>query len=455
MAHETDEPTLAAEDPEIAALVEAEAQRQYEKIRLIASENYVSRAVLEATGTVLTNKYSEGYAGKRYYEGQQVIDQIETHRHRARQGAVRRRARQRAALLGLARQPRGLPGVPAARRHGPGHGAADGGHLTHGWPVSATGKWFTPVALRRARGHRPGRHGRGARDRAARAAQADHLRRHRHPAHHRLPGLRGDRQGGRRDPAGRHRAHRRPGRRRRAPDPGRATPTSSPPPPTRPCAARAAPCCSATEEHAKAIDKAVFPGLQGGPHNHTTAGIAVALDEAAQPDFKDYAAAIVANAKALAAALTERGFDLVSGGTDNHLLLVDLTNKGVTGKVAAKALDAAGIELNFNAVPFDPRRPSTPPACAWARPRSPPAASAPTRCRRSPPGSTRCCDCGQPRGRGRHRAGGRRGTRPGPRLPRPRRPRRLRRREPQAAQPRTDPVRRCRGTGWGRGRRAA
>src|SRR6202011_5450291 len=110
----------------------------------------------------------------------------------------------------------------------------------------------------------------------------------------------------------------------------------------------------------KAIDKAVFPGLQGGPHNHTTAAIAVALKEASQPSFKDYAANIVANAQALGEALNERGFDLVSGGTDNHLLLVDLTSKGVTGKVAAKALDAAGVELNFNTVPFDPRRPFDP-----------------------------------------------------------------------------------------------
>jgi glycine hydroxymethyltransferase len=115
-----------------------------------------------------------------------------------------------------------------------------------------------------------------------------------------------------------------------------------------------------TAQHAKAIDKAVFPGLQGGPHNHTTAAIAVALKEAAQPSFKDYAAAIVANAQALAGELAGRGFDLVSGGTDNHLLLVDLTGKGVTGKVAAKALDAAGVELNFNAVPFDPRKPLDP-----------------------------------------------------------------------------------------------
>jgi glycine hydroxymethyltransferase len=113
-------------------------------------------------------------------------------------------------------------------------------------------------------------------------------------------------------------------------------------------------------EHAKAIDKAVFPGLQGGPHNSTTAAIAVALKEAAMPDFRAYAAAVVANAKALAAALTSRGFDLVSGGTDNHLLLVDLTSKDIPGKPAAKALDRAGIELNFNTVPYDPRKPFDP-----------------------------------------------------------------------------------------------
>ncbi|HVK23706.1 MAG TPA: serine hydroxymethyltransferase, partial [Actinokineospora sp.] len=113
-------------------------------------------------------------------------------------------------------------------------------------------------------------------------------------------------------------------------------------------------------KHAKALDKAVFPGLQGGPHNHTTAAIAVALAEAAKPEFRDYAAGIVANAKALAEALTERGFELVSGGTDNHLILVDLTNKGVAGKPAAQALDKAGIELNYNTVPFDPRKPFDP-----------------------------------------------------------------------------------------------
>jgi glycine hydroxymethyltransferase len=115
-----------------------------------------------------------------------------------------------------------------------------------------------------------------------------------------------------------------------------------------------------TEEHAKAIDKAVFPGLQGGPHNHTTAAIAVALKEAAEPSFRDYAAQIVKNSRALAAALVDKNFDLVTGGSDNHLLLIDLTSKGIGGKPAAQALDRAGIELNFNTVPYDSRKPFDP-----------------------------------------------------------------------------------------------
>jgi glycine hydroxymethyltransferase len=113
-------------------------------------------------------------------------------------------------------------------------------------------------------------------------------------------------------------------------------------------------------EHAKDVDRAVFPGLQGGPHNHTTAAIAVALREAAQPEFRDYAHQVVKNAQALAAALTARGYDLVSGGTDNHLILMDLTPKGIGGKPAAKALDRAGIETNYNTVPFDQRKPFDP-----------------------------------------------------------------------------------------------
>jgi glycine hydroxymethyltransferase len=114
------------------------------------------------------------------------------------------------------------------------------------------------------------------------------------------------------------------------------------------------------EEHKNAIDRAVFPGLQGGPHNHTTAAIAVAAKEAAQPAFKEYAKAIVDNAKALADALASRGFNLITGGTDNHLILLDLTPKNVPGKVAARALDRAGIVANYNSIPFDPRKPFDP-----------------------------------------------------------------------------------------------
>jgi glycine hydroxymethyltransferase len=113
-------------------------------------------------------------------------------------------------------------------------------------------------------------------------------------------------------------------------------------------------------EHAQAIDRAVFPGLQGGPHVHNTAALAVALKEAAQPSFKDYARNVVANARALAEALVAKGYDVVSGGTDNHLILIDLTNKNVSGKIAARALDKAGIELNYNSVPYDTRKPFDP-----------------------------------------------------------------------------------------------
>lgn len=116
----------------------------------------------------------------------------------------------------------------------------------------------------------------------------------------------------------------------------------------------------AKKEHAAAIDRAVFPGLQGGPHNHTTAAIAVAAKEASEPAFKSYAKKIVENAKVLANELVSKGFNLVTGGTDNHLILIDLTPKNVTGKIAAKALDRAGIVSNYNAIPFDPRKPFDP-----------------------------------------------------------------------------------------------
>jgi len=357
--HQPAIPHLAAADPELAELVEGEAKRQFEKVRLIASENYVSTAVLEATGTVLTNKYSEGYAGKRYYEGQQFIDKVEL--------LAIERAK---AVFGVdhvnvqtySGSPANLAVYLALANPGDtvmGMGLPAGGHLTHGWSVSATGKWFRAVqyGVRKDTGRidldevrelamaeRPKLIFCGGTaiprtiDFAGFAAIAREIDAVLVADIAHIAGLVAG--GAHPSPVGHaqiistttHKTLRGP---------------------------RGAMLMS-DAEHAKALDKAVFPGLQGGPHNHTTAAIAVALAEAAQPAFREYAAAIVANAKALAEALLERGFDLVSGGTDNHLILADLTNKGIGGKPAAKALDRAGIELNYNTVPFDPRKPFDP-----------------------------------------------------------------------------------------------
>jgi glycine hydroxymethyltransferase len=350
---------LPAYDPELANLIEGEAQRQHDKLRMIPSENYVSAAVLEATGSVLTNKYSEGYPGKRYYEGQQFIDQIE-------QLAIDR-AKQlfktdHANVQPYSGSPANLAIYLAFAKPGDtvmGMALPMGGHLTHGWNVSATGKWFNAVQynVRKdtgridfdevrdlARKERPklifcggtaiprtidfAKFAEIAREvDAVLAADIAHIA--------------GLIAGG---------AH---------PSPvGHADVISTTTHKTL-RGPRGAMLMS-TAERAKDIDKAVFPGLQGGPHNHTTAGIAVALKEAAEPAFTQYASQVVANAKALATAMQERGFDLISGGTDNHLILVDLSNKGIGGKPAAKMLDRAGIELNYNTVPYDTRKPFDP-----------------------------------------------------------------------------------------------
>src|SRR3954467_3273049 len=348
--------TLHAVDPEIADLIAAEERRQRDKIRLIASENYVSGAVLAATGSVLTNKYSEGYPGKRYYEGQQYIDRSEqlcSDRARALFGA------DHANVQPYSGSPANLAVFLAFVKPGDtvmGMSLPAGGHLTHGWNVSATGTWFRAVqyGVRRtdqridldevrdlARKERPRLLFAGGTaiprtiDFAAFAEIAREVGALLVADIAHIAGLIAG--GAHPSPAGHadvistttHKTLRGP---------------------------RGA-MLMTTAEHATAIDKAVFPGLQGGAHNHTTAGIAVALHEAGQPEFRAYGHQIGANAKALATALSGHGFDLVSGGTDNHLILIDLTNKGVEGKPAAKALDRAGIELNFNTVPYDPRKP--------------------------------------------------------------------------------------------------
>ena len=346
-------------DPEIATLIQAEQRRQASKLRMIASENDVSAAVLEATGSVLTNKYSEGYPGKRYYEGQQIIDQVE-------QLAIDRAK----ALFGvdhanvqpLSGAPANLAVYLAFLQPGDtvmGMSLPMGGHLTHGWNVSATGKWFHAVQYdvrkdtgvvdmdevrAQALAERPkvifcgGTAIPRTIDFPAFAAIAKEIDAVLVADIAHIAGLVA---GG---------AH---------PSPvGHASVITTTTHKTLRGPRGAMILCDA--EHAKAIDRAVFPGLQGGPHDHTTAAIAVALKEASQPEFREYAHTIVANAKALADALLDRGFDLVSGGTDNHLILVDLTSKGIAGKPAARALDRANIELNYNAVPFDPRKPFDP-----------------------------------------------------------------------------------------------
>ncbi len=350
---------LTAADPDIADLVRGEERRQAEKIRLIASENYVSQAVLDATGTVLTNKYSEGYPGKRYYEGQQIIDQVET---LAIERAKSLFGVDHANVQPYSGSPANLAVYLALAKPGEtvmGMALPMGGHLTHGWSVSATGAWFNAVqyGVRRdtgridmdevrdvARRERPKLIFAGGTaiprtiDFAAFAEIAQEVGAVLVADIAHIAGLIA---GG---------AH---------PSPvGHAEVISTTTHKTLRGPRGAMLMCD--ERHAKAIDRAVFPGLQGGPHNHTTAAIAVALHEAMQPSFRDYASSIVSNAVALAEALAVRGFDLVSGGTDNHLILVDLTNKDVAGKPAARALDKAGIVVNYNTVPYDTRKPFDP-----------------------------------------------------------------------------------------------
>jgi glycine hydroxymethyltransferase len=353
------EPNLKSADPEISQLIDQEARRQHEKVRLIPSENYASRAVMEATGSVLSNKYSEGYAGKRYYEGQQYIDQVETL-------AVERIKK----LFGVAHanvQP--YSGSPANFavyfafcKPGDtvlGMSLPSGGHLTHGWNVSVTGAFFNSkqYGVRRsdqridfdevaslAREHKPKLLwcGATAYPRVIDYAKFAEIAREvgavlvADIAH--IAGLIA---GG---------AH---------PSPvGLAeiiTTTSH-----KTLRGPRGGIVMCDEKHRPAIDKAVFPGLQGGPHNGTTAAIAVAAREASTEAFKKYAHAIVDNAKAMAEVLMSRGLTLTTGGTENHLILADLTPKQVPGKIAAKALDRAGIVCNYNSVPFDTRKPFDP-----------------------------------------------------------------------------------------------
>jgi glycine hydroxymethyltransferase len=353
-----DEP-LSVTDPKVQELVRAEERRQADKIRLIPSENYVSRAVLEATGSVFSNKYSEGYAGKRYYEGQQFVDPLET---LAQERACSLFGADHANVQPYSGSPANLAVYFAFLKPGDkvmGLALPMGGHLTHGWNVSITGRYFQSVqyGVRRdtgridldevrdlARRERPQLLWAGGTaysrlwDFAAMAEIAREVGARFAVDMAHIAGLVA---GG---------AH-------PSPIPHADVVTTTTHKTLRGPRGGMLLCRTA---HASALDKAVFPGLQGGPHDHTTAGIAVALHEASQPAFREYAQNVVKNAAVLASELMARGYHVVSGGTDNHLILVDLTSKNIPGKIAAKALDKAGIELNYNSVPYDTRKPFDP-----------------------------------------------------------------------------------------------
>jgi len=346
-------------DPKLADLLQREDERQAQSLCLIPSENYCSAAVLEANGTVLVNKYSEGYPGRRYYEGNEVIDEVES---LAISRAKELFGAEHVNVQPYSGSPANLAVYLAFLEPGDtvmGLSLPAGGHLTHGWSVSATGIWFNAVHY-------------GV-DRESGRVDMDAVRDLALSSRPKILFCGGTAVPRTIDFAGfaeiagevgalmvadvSHIAGLIAGGAHPSPIPHADVVMTTTHKTLRGPRGALLMC---REEHAKAIDRAVFPGLQGGPHQHQTAAIAAALGEALAPEFSTYAHGTVANSKALAEALIERGFDLVSGGTDNHLILLDVTPKGLSGKQAATALARAGIVTNANAIPFDPRKPFDP-----------------------------------------------------------------------------------------------
>jgi glycine hydroxymethyltransferase len=350
--------TLAESDPELAEAIRLELSRQRDEIELIASENIVSRAVLEAQGSVLTNKYAEGLPGRRYYGGCQYVDIAE-------KLAIERATRLFGCRFANVQPHSGASANVAAfmalMQPGDtflGLNLAAGGHLTHGSPVNMSGKWFRPVpyGVRRddhridmdevgkfAREHRPKLIVAGG---SAYPRIID-FRRFREIA---------DEVGAYLVVDMAHFAGLVAGGTHPSPFPHAHVVTSTTHKTLR--GPRAGFILTDNEELARKTNSAVFPGLQGGPLMHVIAAKAVAFGEALRPSFKVYARNVVENAKALAETLKSRGFDIVSGGTDTHLMLVDLRGKRLTGKVAEAALGRARITCNKNGVPFDPEKPA-------------------------------------------------------------------------------------------------
>ncbi len=350
--------TLAETDPELARSIEAELHRQRHKIELIASENIVSRAVLDAQGSVLTNKYAEGYPGRRYYGGCEHVDiaeQLAIDRAKQLFGCAYANVQphsgaqaNQCVLLALCKPGDTILGMSLAA----------GGHLTHGAAPNLSGKWFEAVQYgvsrddaqidfdeveTLARAHRPKLIIAGGSayprviDFARFRAIADEVGAFFHVDMAHFAGL---------VAAGVH----------PSPLPHAHVVTTTTHKTLR--GPRGGLILSNDEALGRKINSAAFPGLQGGPLMHIIASKAAAFREALEPSFKSYARQVVDNAKTLAATLLENGFDIVSGGTDTHLMLVDLRSKGLTGKAAEESLDRAGITCNKNGVPFDPEKPT-------------------------------------------------------------------------------------------------
>ncbi|AMV12515.1 serine hydroxymethyltransferase [Geobacillus sp. G4] len=347
---------LPQQDPQVFAAIEQERKRQHAKIELIASENFVSRAVMEAQGSVLTNKYAEGYPGRRYYGGCEYVDIVED--------LARERAKQLFGAEHVNVQPHSGAQANMAvyftvLEHGDtvlGMNLSHGGHLTHGSPVNFSGIQYNFVEYgvdpethvidyddvrEKARLHRPKLIVAGASaypriiDFAKFREIADEVGAYLMVDMAHIAGL---------VAAG---VHPNP-----VPYAHFVTTTTH-----KTLRGPRGGMILCQEQFAKQIDKAIFPGIQGGPLMHVIAAKAVALGEALQDDFKVYAKRVVENAKRLAAALQNEGFTLISGGTDNHLLLVDLRPQQLTGKTAEKVLDEVGITVNKNTIPYDPESP--------------------------------------------------------------------------------------------------
>jgi glycine hydroxymethyltransferase len=349
--------SLAEADPEIAAAVGKELGRQRDEIELIASENIVSKAVLEAQGSVLTNKYAEGLPGRRYYGGCQYVDIAETL-------AIERVTKLFGCRFANVQPHSGASANAAAfmALMSPGDiflglNLAAGGHLTHGSPVNMSGRWFKPVpySVRRddhridmdevrklAREHKP---------KVIIAGGSAYPRTLDFRAFREIA----DEVGAKLMVDMAHFAGLVAGGVHPSPFPHAHVVTSTAHKTLR--GPRSGFVLTDDEELAKKVNSAVFPGLQGGPLMHVIAAKAVAFGEALKPSFKVYAKNVVENAKALAETLKSKGFDIVSGGTDTHLMLVDLRPKRLTGKVAEAALGRAYITCNKNGIPYDPEKP--------------------------------------------------------------------------------------------------